>query len=97
MKPLLQQPARTWKSAAFSQYPRSHEGQQLMGYALRTDRYRYVEWRGRQSGDIVAQELYDHDTDPAENENIAVRAANKDLLAKLSAQLAAGWEGAKPK
>jgi arylsulfatase A-like enzyme len=96
-RPLLAEPSRAWKSAAFSQYPRSHEGKQLMGYAMRTDRYRYVEWRGRQSGDIVAQELYDHDTDPSENENIAVRAANKDLLAKLSAQLAAGWEGAKPK
>ncbi|MEX2173377.1 MAG: sulfatase [Pirellulaceae bacterium] len=97
MQPLLGNPALPWKSAAFSQYPRMHAGRRLMGYALRTDRYRYVEWQDRKSKAIVAQELYDHQTDPAENENVAVRAANKDLLAKLSAQLAAGWQGAKPK
>jgi iduronate 2-sulfatase len=97
MKPLLQQPGREWKSAAFSQYPRTHEGRQLMGYAMRTDRYRYVEWQDRKSREIVAQELYDHETDPAENENIAVRTANHDLLKRLSEQLAAGWEAARPK
>ena len=97
MKPLLEQPSREWKTAAFSQYPRTHEGRQLMGYAMRTDRYRYVEWQDRKSRAVVAQELYDHQIDAAENENIAVRAANADLLTKLSAQLAAGWEGARPK
>jgi arylsulfatase A-like enzyme len=97
MKPLLDDPARSWKSAAFSQYPRASGGRQLMGYALRTDRYRYVEWRDRKSSEIVARELYDHETDPAENENVAVRAANQELLAKLAAQLASGWEGARPK
>jgi iduronate 2-sulfatase len=97
MKPLLERPGREWKAAAFSQYPRTHEGRQLMGYAMRTDRYRYVEWQDRKSRAIVAQELYDHDTDPAENENLAVRAANQDLLQRLSAQLAAGWEAARPR
>jgi iduronate 2-sulfatase len=97
MKPLLEQPGREWKTAAFSQYPRTYEGKQLMGYAMRTDRYRYVEWQDRKSHEIVAQELYDHETDPAEDQNIAVRAANAELLTKLSAQLAAGWEAARPK
>lgn len=97
MKPLLSDPSRLWKSAAFSQYPRVHQGQQLMGYALRTDRYRYVQWQDRKTGVVASQELYDHQADPAENENIAVRAANADLLKKLSAQLAAGWEEARPK
>jgi hypothetical protein len=69
----------------------------LLEQPARTDRYRYVEWRDRRSGGIVAQELYDHQSDPAENENIAVRAAHKELLTKLSAQLAAGGEGARPK
>lgn len=86
-KPLLDDPSRPWKSAAFSQYPRSFEGRQLMGYAMRTDRHRYVEWRDRKSGEVVAQELYDHHSDPAENQNIAVVADNKDLLGKLSTSL----------
>jgi iduronate 2-sulfatase len=97
MKPLLDDTSRAWKSAAFSQYPRAHQGKQLMGYAMRTDRYRYVEWRDRKSSEVVARELYDHENDPAENENVATRAANQELLTRLAAQLAAGWEGAKPK
>jgi iduronate 2-sulfatase len=96
MKPLLDNPTRPWKTAAFSQYPRSLEGQRLMGYALRTDRHRYVEWRDRNSGEVIAQELYDHQTDPAENRNIAGLAENSELLASLAAKLNAGWQGAKP-
>jgi hypothetical protein len=96
MKPLLANPKRPWKTAAFSQYPRGLEGQRLMGYAMRTDRYRYVEWRDRGTQEIVAQELYDHQTDPAENQNAAGLAENKPLLMKLSEQLASGWKGAVP-
>lgn len=96
MKPLLEDPQRPWKSAAFSQYPRSYEGQQLMGYALRTDRYRYIEWQDRKSREVVTRELYDHQTDPAENQNVASRAENRDLLSKLSTQLSAGWKQARP-
>lgn len=96
MKRLLDDPNRGWKSAAFSQYPRSVEGQALMGYAMRTDRYRYVEWRKRNTREVVAQELYDHQTDPAENQNIATRPESSALLSQLSAQLEAGWQAAAP-
>jgi len=97
MKPLLSDPARTWKAAAFSQYPRQLEDRTpLMGYAMKTDRYRLVEWRNRQTGEPITHELYDHQTDPAENQNIADRPENKELLAKLAAQLKSGWQGAKP-
>ncbi len=37
-----------------------------MGYAVRTARYRYVEWREWKSGTIEARELYDHEGDPNE-------------------------------
>jgi arylsulfatase A-like enzyme len=96
LKPLLNDPARPWKSAAFSQYPRSHEGARLMGYAMKTDRYRYVEWRQRQTGEVVTRELYDHETDPAENQNVAGLEQNRELLERLAAQLDAGWQEAKP-
>jgi arylsulfatase A-like enzyme len=96
-QPLLDEPTRPWKSAAFSQYPRSVEGRRLMGYAMRTDRYRYVEWQDRNSREIVSRELYDHQTDPAENQNAANLPENKDLLNQLSTQLSAGWQAAKPK
>ncbi len=96
--PLLDQPDRTWKTAAFSQYPRgSKETGPLMGYAMKTDRYRYVEWRSRKNGELVATELYDHTTDPNEDANIAGRPENGELIKELAQQLSAGWKAAGPK
>ena len=99
-KPLLDDPKRQWKSAAFSQYPRpsgkSGVGP-LMGYSMRTDRYRFTVWVGRNDhANVDAVELYDHQTDPQENQNIAKRPENAALVEKLMAQWKAGWQGAKP-
>lgn len=91
--PLLDDPSKPWKSAAFSQYPRGP----LMGYAMRIDRYRYVEWVTREGSKVKGRELYDHKNDPDENVNIANRRENRDLVAKLSKQLKAGWRAAVPK
>jgi arylsulfatase A-like enzyme len=96
-RPLLDNPARPWKQAAFSQYPRSNAGQQLMGYAMRTERYRLVVWVGRNDhSKIDAIELYDHQIDPQENQNIAKRPEHAGLVEKLMAQWKAGWRGATP-
>jgi arylsulfatase A-like enzyme len=99
-KPLLDNPTRPWKQAAFSQYPRaagkSGSGQ-LMGYAMRTERYRFVVWVGRNDHSKVdAIELYDHQTDPQENQNIAPRAENAGLVKTLMEQWRAGWKSALP-
>ncbi len=42
-------------------------------------------------------ELYDHQSDPQENTNIANDPANKALVEKLTAQWLAGWKGAMAK
>lgn len=91
--PLLDDPDRKWKSAAFSQYPR---GKETMGYSMRTDRYRYTEWQDTDRNP-VARELYDHDNDPQENVNLAGAGDMQELVANLSKQLEAGWRGAFPK
>jgi len=49
--PLLDNPGQPWKRAAFSQYP----GGEVMGYSMRTNRYRYTEWRNLKSGDVKAR------------------------------------------
>ena len=65
--PLLNDSTLPGKKAALSQYPRRG----LMGYSLRTGRYRYTEWRDRKTDAITARELYDHNTDPGETINVA--------------------------
>jgi arylsulfatase A-like enzyme len=90
--PLLDDPERPWKSAAFSQYPRRGG---FMGYSMRTDRWRYTEWRAEDSS-VAARELYDHQNDPAENVNLANHPAQAERIRILSAQLNAGWPAARP-
>jgi iduronate 2-sulfatase len=85
--PLLSGSAAKVKDAAFSQFPRKHEGHDYMGYAMRTERYRYIEWLDAKSGEVTARELYDHDTDAGENENLATRPEHAALLTQLNAQM----------
>ncbi|MCP4262108.1 MAG: sulfatase, partial [Planctomycetes bacterium] len=58
MKPLLKDPGRPWKKAAFSSKSASNR-------SLRTERWRYTQWGGPQKA-----ELYDHYNDPGEFENL---------------------------
>ena len=100
LKPLLDDPQRPWKSAAFSQYPRSGGktgAGALMGYTMRTDRHRFTVWVGRKDHtEVDAMELYDHQNDPQENTNIANDPANAQLVKQLMEQWKQGWKGAKP-
>jgi len=99
-KPLLDDPTRPWKQAAFSQYPRNvgkTGAGQLMGYSMRTERYRLTVWVARDDhSKIDAIELYDEFYDPQENTNIAKDPANTELVEKLMQQWRAGWKGAQP-
>ena len=94
--PLLENPKRTWKTAAFSIYPKNIPGAgKGFGRAMRTDRYRMVEWSADGS-DKRFYELYDHTTDSQENVNIANLPENQQLLLGLVDQLHAGWQKALP-
>ncbi|MDF7826210.1 sulfatase-like hydrolase/transferase [Pontiellaceae bacterium B12227] len=83
-RPLLENPAAIGNGEAVSQYPRYNN---IMGYALRTDRYRYIEWRPAGSDTPADVELYDHFLDPGEDTNV-VASTDSVLVAALSAQLA---------
>lgn len=90
--PLLEDPGRRWKTAAFSQVTRWDRG---MGYTMRTGRYRYSRWQNPQ-GEIVGREIYDHKSDPQENINLANRPEYTQLLKTLDQQMRAGWRKALP-
>jgi len=72
------------RSAALHVYPRN----QLIGRAVRTERYRLVEWKKPgAAADTAILELYDYETDPEESENIAgkqpkIVAQLREILAK---------------
>lgn len=85
--PLLKDPEASIKDAALSQFPRKHEGKDYMGYAMRTDRYRYVEWLDSEMGAIRARELYDHTVDSDENENLANAPDRIAVLEELHEQM----------
>lgn len=103
--PLVDNPRQKWKSAAFSQfhrYPRvTPDNGDYMGLSMVTSRYHYVEWRKwddaeKTVGDLAAVELYDQQTDPEENTNIANTVEGKQLAAQLATQLHRGWRNANP-
>jgi arylsulfatase A-like enzyme len=98
-KPVLDNPKRPWKLAAFSQYPRAkgQAGRPVMGYSMRTERYRFTVWVDRTDHtQVIATELYDEGKDPQENTNVAGLPANAALVKRLMEQWSKGWKGAVP-
>ena len=135
--PLIQDPSKPWKTAAFSQFPspalrewgafpirpamretyfgpllmevedriKEQMGEKwerdlfenhLMGYAMRTQRYRLIAWLDTRDpeADPIFVELYDHETDPDETTNVAEQ--NPELVKQLLEKLSKGWKGARP-
>ena len=92
MMPLLDDPERPWKKAAFSQYPRG----KIMGHTMRTERFRYTEWRDRKTNELMARELYDHEKDPQENINAVDQPEYERDIRRLAGMLKGGWRAALP-
>jgi arylsulfatase A-like enzyme len=96
LKPLIDAPSRPWSKAAFSQYPR--QGEKIMGYSIRTDAYRYTEWRDGwqkpETSKVIARELYDHVKDPRETVNLAEKPEQAEIVKSLAEQLKKGWNAA---
>ena len=102
--PLLRDPERSWKKAAFSQFHRrpkvTPDGGRYMGYSINTPAYHYIEWYAWDAelgkrGSFVNAELYDREQDPYETTNLAEEASSRKIAAELAEQLAKGWRGAR--
>jgi iduronate 2-sulfatase len=95
--PLIENPRRRWKRAAFSQHPRVIPGYgRGMGRSMRTRRYRFTEW-SVPGTKFHAIELYDHQTDPKENVNLAYQPEKQKIVKQLTKQLHDGWRVALPR
>jgi len=97
--PLIKNPSSSIQTAAFTQHPRPWamwppiQGSvaDAMGYSVRTPQWRYTEWRGWTTGEVLARELYDENADPEESRNCATdpNLVNvvRDCAALLSRQI----------
>ena len=103
--PLIENPEREWKKAAFSQFHRrprvSADGKRYMGYSINTKTYHYIEWydwnpKTGEHGEYRTAELYDAINDPTETINIAQQEEHKAVIKVLSEQLNEGWKNALP-
>lgn len=103
--PLVKDPNRTWKNAAFSQFHRrprhAADGNRYMGYSINTKEYHYIEWytwdpKTGTRGELKSTELFDRENDPHETVNIARKPALHEVVKGLSEQLAGGWQQAQP-
>ena len=103
--PLMKDKKASVKEYAISQYPRKLKKEEvqklgytdgkIMGYALRTDKYRYILWTNNNfttkqpftENRIYTSELYDYTKDPLETVNVANDAKYastvKDMKAKM--------------
>jgi iduronate 2-sulfatase len=77
LAPVLDKPSASVKDAAFTQTQN--------GYAVRTDRWRYIEWGAGQDG----VQLYDMERDSGETTNLAQDARHAATVADLKGRLAA--------
>lgn len=87
LKPLIENPSASATKVALSQYPRSSPEGPVMGYSIRTERYRCTFWRQRNGEKIVATELYDEQDDPDETVSLADNPEHKALIESLAKDL----------
>lgn len=84
LAPLLRDPNAPWSKPAVTQVGRpSTESPKVMGYSIRTERFRYTMWQDGEAG----EELYDYQNDPGELTNLTSHAGSGHVRDKLRAQL----------
>src|SRR5579875_1254983 len=83
LAPLLRDPKASWSHPAISQVYREKGEKKVMGYSLRTERFRYSFWREGSEG----EELYDYGKDPRELHNLVAEPKANWLKRQLRASL----------
>lgn len=90
--PIMEGADKSGDRFAMSQYP---QGKNVMGYSLRTERYRYTlwldnSWRSTQPFDAereVGAELYDYEKDPNETKNLVADPGSEAVLREVRGKM----------
>ena len=73
-----------WSKPAVTQVIRGDDDHpSLIGYSVRTERYRYTSWQDGYAG----EELYDYRSDPYESRNLAADPDMREIKIVLQTQL----------
>lgn len=90
LAPLLNDPSTSGRGWALTQVVRgrraggaARQADSTTGYSLRTQRWRYTEWNEGANG----RQLYDHQSDPKEANNLVADPARAETVRQLSVQL----------
>lgn len=83
LRPLLEKTDAAWDRFAYSQVQRNG----FAGHTVRTPRWRYTEW----DDGLKGLELYDHERDPGEMNNLANDPAHASVIAELKAAVKKNW------
>jgi iduronate 2-sulfatase len=78
---ILEDPSRDVNNAAYSWYPKSG----YLGLAMRTDKWRYVEWT--KPGEPTMREMYNMVHDPQNDVNVAGKPEHQQVMDSLSRRM----------
>lgn len=92
--PVLLDPTKSLKTAAFTQHPRPAyfdrtpaKLPESMGVSVRTPQARYTEWRDWKTGETLARELYSDSDEPSETRNRIDDPSARSILQEVQRQL----------
>lgn len=114
LKPLMLKNTASVKEFSVSQYPRKlkkeeaaslgYKKSNLMGYTLRTERYRYTIWmndftskQAFETSKVYASELYDYEKDPLEKVNVVADKGYEKTSSELKAKMIAFFKSQEQK
>jgi arylsulfatase A-like enzyme len=80
LMPLLKNPTAAWDRAALTQVTRGNVTTgRFMGYSVRTEKWRYIEWDEGKRG----LQLYNESDDPDELRNLAEDPKHENVVAEM--------------
>lgn len=85
LRPVVEDSSRRVRAFAMTQNPRpayrkKGAAADVMGYSVRSEFYRYTQWRDFETRKTIASELYDHRGDPLETVNLIDRAELREVI-----------------